>query len=41
VQELVFRVVAIVMAFAPVGAFAAMAYTVGTFGVRACCRSPA
>ena len=25
----------IVMAFAPVGAFAAMAYTVGTFGVRA------
>ena len=30
-----FRVVAIVMAFAPVGAFAAMAYTVGTFGVRA------
>jgi aerobic C4-dicarboxylate transport protein len=35
VQELVFRVVAIVMAFAPVGAFAAMAYTVGTFGVRA------
>ena len=35
VQELVFRVVAIVMLFAPLGAFAAMGYTVGTFGVRA------
>jgi hypothetical protein len=41
VQELVFRVVAIVMAFAPVGAFAAMAYTVGTFGCARWCRSPA
>jgi aerobic C4-dicarboxylate transport protein len=35
VQELVFRVVAMVMAVAPVGAFAAMAYTVGAFGVGA------
>lgn len=35
VQELVFRVVGVVMAVAPLGAFAAMAYTVGTFGVRA------
>ena len=35
VQELVFRVVAMVMAVAPIGAFAAMAYTVGAFGVRA------
>ncbi|GJG86511.1 C4-dicarboxylate transport protein [Gemmatimonadetes bacterium T265] len=34
VQELVFRVVSMVMAVAPVGAFAAMAYTVGSFGVR-------
>ena len=34
VQELVFRVVAMVMTVAPIGAFAAMAYTVGSFGVR-------
>ncbi len=33
-QELVFRLVGMVMAVAPVGAFAAMAYTVGSFGVR-------
>ena len=35
VQELVFRVVAIVMGTAPVGAFAAMAYTVGSVGASA------
>ena len=35
VQELVFRVVGIVMATAPVGAFAAMAYTVGSVGAAA------
>ncbi len=35
VQELVFRVVAIVMTVAPVGAFAAMAYTVGSAGASA------
>jgi aerobic C4-dicarboxylate transport protein len=32
-SEVSFRMVAIVMRFAPVGAFAAMAFTVGTFGV--------
>lgn len=34
VQELVFRVVGMVMTVAPIGAFAAIAYTVGSFGVR-------
>lgn len=34
-QELVFRVVAIVMAAAPLGAFGAMAYTVGSVGAAA------
>ncbi len=29
-----FRIVSIVMKVAPVGAFGAMAYTVGTFGVQ-------
>jgi aerobic C4-dicarboxylate transport protein len=32
--QLFFRIVAIVMAVAPIGAFGAMAYTIGTFGVR-------
>jgi aerobic C4-dicarboxylate transport protein len=33
-SHVIFRVVAIVMKVAPIGAFGAMAYTVGTFGVR-------
>jgi aerobic C4-dicarboxylate transport protein len=33
-QLVFFRIVAIVMKVAPIGAFGAMAYTVGTFGVR-------
>jgi aerobic C4-dicarboxylate transport protein len=32
--QVFFRIVAIVMAVAPIGAFGAMAYTIGTFGVR-------
>ena len=38
-SHVIFRIVAIVMKVAPIGAFGAMAYTVGAFGVRACCRS--
>jgi len=34
VQSVFFRIVAIVMVVAPIGAFGAMAYTVGTFGLR-------
>ena len=34
-SEVFFRIVAIVMIVAPIGAFGAMAYTVGAFGVRA------
>jgi len=33
-SEIFFRIVAIIMKVAPIGAFGAMAYTVGTFGVR-------
>jgi aerobic C4-dicarboxylate transport protein len=33
-SKVMFRIVAIVMKVAPIGAFGAMAYTVGTFGVR-------
>lgn len=33
-QAVFFRIVAIVMTVAPIGAFGAMAYTVGTFGVK-------
>jgi aerobic C4-dicarboxylate transport protein len=32
--QVIFRIVGIVMRVAPIGAFGAMAYTVGTFGVR-------
>jgi aerobic C4-dicarboxylate transport protein len=32
--QVIFRIVAIVMRVAPIGAFGAMAYTVGTFGAR-------
>ncbi len=34
-SEAVFRLVALVMRVAPIGAFGAMAYTVGTFGLKA------
>jgi aerobic C4-dicarboxylate transport protein len=34
VSQVFFRIVAIVMKVAPIGAFGAMAYTVGTFGVK-------
>ena len=34
VQAVFFRITAIIMVVAPIGAFGAMAYTVGTFGVR-------
>lgn len=34
VSQVFFRIVAIVMKVAPIGAFGAMAYTIGTFGVR-------
>jgi aerobic C4-dicarboxylate transport protein len=34
ISQVFFRIVAIVMKVAPIGAFGAMAYTVGTFGVR-------
>jgi aerobic C4-dicarboxylate transport protein len=34
-SEVIFKIVAIVMKVAPIGAFGAMAYTVGAFGVRA------
>lgn len=34
-QQVFFRIVAIVMKVAPIGAFGSMAYTVGTFGVKA------
>ena len=33
-SQVFFRIVAIVMKVAPIGAFGAMAYTIGTFGVR-------
>ena len=33
-SQVIFRIVAIVMRVAPIGAFGAMAYTVGAFGVR-------
>jgi aerobic C4-dicarboxylate transport protein len=33
-SQVIFRIVALVMKVAPIGAFGAMAYTVGTFGVR-------
>ncbi|HEX9483326.1 MAG TPA: dicarboxylate/amino acid:cation symporter [Gemmatimonadaceae bacterium] len=33
-QTVFFRIVAIVMTVAPIGAFGAMAYTVGTFGIK-------
>ena len=33
-QHVFFRVVAIIMKVAPIGAFGAMAYTVGTFGMQ-------
>ena len=32
-----FRIVALVMKVAPIGAFGAMAYTIGTFGVKPRC----
>jgi aerobic C4-dicarboxylate transport protein len=34
-SEVIFRIVALVMKVAPIGAFGAMAYTIGAFGVRA------
>ncbi|MDQ6633465.1 MAG: dicarboxylate/amino acid:cation symporter [Gemmatimonadota bacterium] len=34
-SEVIFRIVALVMKGAPIGAFGAMAYTIGAFGVRA------
>lgn len=34
-SQVIFRIVAIVMKVAPIGAFGAMAYTIGNFGVRA------
>ncbi|MDB4883777.1 MAG: sodium:dicarboxylate symporter [Gemmatimonadetes bacterium] len=33
-SQVVFRIVALVMKVAPIGAFGAMAYTIGTFGVK-------
>jgi len=34
-SQVIFRIVAMVMVVAPIGAFGAMAYTIGTFGVNA------